>query len=152
MIKSRELLLYSSIVGAVAAAALGHWAMANPEKKPADVINSTPAPVGEPDQERPSNVPRNRPAVAADSGDVQVPGGTYEPKDPRWEERRMLLAIDQAYEWRTPLSFYGMVVDQQRQPVSGAEVEVSWTNLSPTGSTTKILETGNDGRFALTGQ
>lgn len=47
-------------------------------------------------------------------------------KDPRWVERRRLREEDPGYEWRTPIEFFGMVVDENNRPVAGAEVEYSW--------------------------
>jgi hypothetical protein len=47
-------------------------------------------------------------------------------KDPRWVERRRLREEDPAYQWRTPIEFFGMVIDEKNQPVAGAEIEYSW--------------------------
>jgi hypothetical protein len=47
-------------------------------------------------------------------------------KDPRWIERRRLREEDPAYQWRTPIEFFGKVIDEQKQPVAGAEIEYSW--------------------------
>jgi len=47
-------------------------------------------------------------------------------KDPRWIERRRLRETDPAYQWRTPIEFFGKVVDENNLPVSGADVEISW--------------------------
>ena len=50
----------------------------------------------------------------------QSPGGPYEPSDPRWKEVRAKDLVDHAWEWRMPINFYGRVVDENEQPVSGA--------------------------------
>lgn len=50
--------------------------------------------------------------------------------DPRWVERRRLRVEDPSYQWRTPIEFYGKVVDQNNQPVAGAEVEIEWVGTS----------------------
>lgn len=47
-------------------------------------------------------------------------------KDPRWVERRRLREEDPAYQWRTPIEFFGKVIDEKNQPVAGAEIEYSW--------------------------
>jgi hypothetical protein len=47
-------------------------------------------------------------------------------KDPRWIERRRLREEDPAYQWRTPIEFFGKVIDEKNLPVAGAEVEYSW--------------------------
>jgi hypothetical protein len=48
-------------------------------------------------------------------------------KDPRWIERRRLREEDPAYQWRTPIEFFGKVIDEKNQPVPGAEIEYSWS-------------------------
>ncbi len=54
------------------------------------------------------------------------------------------------WQWKMPISFYGKVVDENGQPVEGAEIHFSWTDLSPAGgSETKITSDGN-GLFSLT--
>jgi hypothetical protein len=47
-------------------------------------------------------------------------------KDPRWVERRRLREEDPAYQWRTPIEFFGKVIDEKNQPVAGAEIAYSW--------------------------
>ena len=47
-------------------------------------------------------------------------------EDPRWAERRRLHGSDPSYEWKTPIRFYGKVVDDSNQPVSGAVIEIEW--------------------------
>lgn len=46
--------------------------------------------------------------------------------DPRWVERRRLRVENPSYQWRTPIEFYGKVVDQNNLPVAGADVEIEW--------------------------
>jgi hypothetical protein len=58
-------------------------------------------------------------------------------KDPRWVERRRLRVEDPAYQWRTPIEFFGKVIDEKEQPVAGAEVEYSWNGT--------VEKYGNDG-------
>lgn len=81
----------------------------------------------------------------------QLPGGRYEPKDPRWAERRRLRKEDPQYEWKTPISFYGKVVDEAGRPVAGATAELLWTDMSPEGSSKTNLFSGADGQFSITG-
>lgn len=48
-------------------------------------------------------------------------------KDPRWIERKRLREIDPSYQWRTPIEFFGKVIDEQGRPVEGATIELSWS-------------------------
>jgi hypothetical protein len=89
-------------------------------------------------------------AAAIPPDKQQQPGGPYQPADPRWEERLRLLKEDPQYEWKTPISFYGKVVDETAQPIPGVEVDLGWTDMSPSGSSTRTLTTDDAGRFALT--
>lgn len=50
--------------------------------------------------------------------------------DPRWVERRRLRLEDPSYQWRTPIEFYGKVVDQNNLPIDRAEVEIEWVGTS----------------------
>jgi hypothetical protein len=81
----------------------------------------------------------------------QQPGGPYQPTDPRWEERRRLRREDPQYEWKTPIEFYGKVLDQNEQPVPGVEVSMNWTDMSPNGTSAATVTTDAEGRFSITG-
>src|SRR2546421_3528084 len=37
---------------------------------------------------------------------------------------------DSKWEWKIPIQFYGVAVDENEQPVPGADVYFQWTNLS----------------------
>ena len=50
--------------------------------------------------------------------------------DPRWVERRRLHTADPAYEWKTPIEFFGKVVDEKNQPVASAEIDYSWNGTT----------------------
>lgn len=50
--------------------------------------------------------------------------------DPRWKEYHAKRKVDPSFEWRTPIQFYGKVIDEQNLPVVGAEVEFSWSGTS----------------------
>jgi hypothetical protein len=53
------------------------------------------------------------------------------------------------YEWRTPIEFYGKVVDENANPVAGADVHFGWTDLSPQGSSEKRTASDVNGLFSL---
>jgi len=54
-------------------------------------------------------------------------------------------------EWRTPIEFYGKVVDENNQPVLGATVVFGINDLSNEGYTELKKESDAQGRFSLTG-
>ena len=57
---------------------------------------------------------------------------------------------DPDFQWRTPIEFYGVVVDQHHSPVGGARVSMLWSGLGETPEV-KLLSDAN-GRFELTGK
>lgn len=57
---------------------------------------------------------------------------------------------DPQFQWRTPLSFYGRVVDQHSQPVANARVWLAWNDTK--GTQEKKIESREDGRFELTNE
>jgi len=81
----------------------------------------------------------------------QLPGGPYEPNDLRWKERRYLRAKDGSYEWKTPISFYGQVLDQDNHPVEGVHISMSWTDMSLKGTSETTRLSDSLGRFEVTG-
>jgi len=59
-------------------------------------------------------------------------------------------AIEHSYdEWRTPIDFYGRVIDENNNAVAGANVHFSWTDLSPTGSSERTTTSDGNGAFSL---
>lgn len=81
----------------------------------------------------------------------QLPGGPYAPADPRWAKRRKLREADRSYEWKTPIRFFGKVLDQNQQPVSGVEVKLNWTDMSSKGTSEATRITDASGGFSLVG-
>ena len=57
---------------------------------------------------------------------------------------------DPEFQWKTPLNFYGRVIDQHGLPVAGARVALEWTNLD--GVPKRNRTTDQDGRFTLSGE
>lgn len=78
--------------------------------------------------------------------------GKYDPTLPQWQEWRRRNKEDKKWEWKTPIAFYGRVVDQNNNPVAGAKVVVSWTDLSATGTSVRELHTDGAGNFTLSGE
>ena len=69
------------------------------------------------------------------------------------EEQRKRKEIRETYDamWRTPITFYGKVVDQDGLPIAGATVDVGVNDASPTGSSVYKHRSGEDGYFMVSG-
>lgn len=106
----------------------------------------------------PQPIPQDKPTAAAPvtprPGPVrkQMPGGPYEPADPRWAEVEVKDRVDKGWEWKMPINFYGKVVDQDDKPVSGASVKFSWTDQSQKGSSQSETSSDAQGNFTLENQ
>ncbi len=58
--------------------------------------------------------------------------------------------IERGYDqWRTPIQFYGKVVDENTNPVADANVHFVWTDLSEKGTSEKITASDQYGFFSL---
>ena len=135
------------VLSALIVVALGMlWWLGAPSSKhvPQTPAEATPtvAPYGSPQPDIAQATPTGR----------QIPGGAYEPSDPRWKEVHAKDLVDQAWEWRMPINFYGRVLDENEQPVPGAKVELSWTDLSQAGSSQSQTTTDAQGSFSLLNQ
>ncbi len=49
------------------------------------------------------------------------------------------------------IEFYGKVIDENEQPIAGANVELSWTDLSAAGGGQRAMASDANGAFSLTG-
>lgn len=78
-----------------------------------------------------------------------VPRGATEAE--KWKWWREMSAADRFFEYKMPISFYGRVEDDLRQPVSGADIKFSWVNLSSEGTGQKSTTSDAAGNFSLTG-
>ena len=54
---------------------------------------------------------------------------------------------DHSFQWKMPIEFYGIVLDQFDQPVAGADVSMTWTTVG--GTRTNKIRSGGDGKFVL---
>jgi hypothetical protein len=54
-------------------------------------------------------------------------------------------------DWRTPIEFYGLVIDQDGNPLPGADVSFTWTDRSKAGHSTRRTISEANGSFALKG-
>lgn len=55
-------------------------------------------------------------------------------------------------EWRTPINFYGKVVDESNSPVEGASITFGWTDLSDEGYSRTATTSDANGLFSLDGR
>jgi hypothetical protein len=58
---------------------------------------------------------------------------------------------DLQYDGKQPINFYGRVLDESNNPVSGASISFSWRNLSPNEHDVSVASDGN-GFFSLISQ
>jgi len=81
----------------------------------------------------------------------QLPGGPYKPRDLRWKEWNEKEAQDPFFQWKTPIEFYGKVVDENEQPIEGAVAEIIGTDLSKTGNFKFTLKSDANGLISFDG-
>jgi hypothetical protein len=67
----------------------------------------------------------------------------------KWDWWREMSARDKFFDLKMPISFYGLVVDDMKQPIAGARVKFSWTDLSPKGTSQQSTMSDTTGRFFL---
>jgi hypothetical protein len=58
---------------------------------------------------------------------------------------------DSRNEWRTPIAFYGKVIDEKNQAIPGAAVEFSCNDLSASGTSEYQRSSDSEGLFSITG-
>jgi hypothetical protein len=84
-----------------------------------------------------------------------APGLSPEGNFTAWEGQRtqqMANALENARDqWRTPIAFYGKVVDENGTPVAEANINFTWTDLSADGSSGSRTSSDEYGLFALQG-
>ena len=62
-----------------------------------------------------------------------------------WREQDLLR------QWKVPIEFFGKVVDENDQPVSGVRARFSWIDLSPAGTDEREVLSDAQGLFSLMG-
>jgi hypothetical protein len=72
-----------------------------------------------------------------------------------WTEKRLkqmeAAREDSLNEWRTPIEFYGKVVDEAENPVAGAQVAFSCNDVSLSGTSKYQAVSDGQGLFSITG-
>lgn len=70
-----------------------------------------------------------------------------QPGDPQYADYYLKQKqLDRQFDWKRPINFYGRVVDENDQPISGVAVNFSWNDISTTG-TSKAQTTSDAGGF-----
>jgi hypothetical protein len=64
-----------------------------------------------------------------------------------WEKKA--IKIDKYYEYRTPISFYGLVMDDTGTPIADADVKLTWSDVN--GGSSTSTKSDLQGSFSLTG-
>jgi hypothetical protein len=82
--------------------------------------------------------------------------GTMTPEEfakikPELEKRREALAEQALDEWKTPIQFYGITMDDSNNIVPGAHVDFSCNDISPTGNSFYHTTSDMNGSFAIKG-
>lgn len=96
-------------------------------------------------------IPAKAPLVVPKEQKKQLPEGPYEPSDPRWQKVRELDKTDKQWEWKTPIEFYGRVIDSGDHPVPGAQIHFVWNDTSAEGSSMADTVSDGAGLFSLSG-
>src|ERR1041385_6065440 len=101
--------------------------------------------------------PRTK-GAAADSSTTRPPDSANVPLQTAGENAPQnlpgtKLPPDPALEWKTPIAFYGKVVDQFDAPVTNAVVKFIWTTAGTRGARTeeRTAMSAEEGRFAISG-
>jgi hypothetical protein len=101
----------------------------------------------------PSIQPRSpTPTTQTSQPERQVSGAQYEPTDPRWAEVNAKDKVDRAWEWKRSINFYGRVLDENEQPVLGANIYAQWSDLSANGASVEETLSDQQGAFSITGK
>jgi hypothetical protein len=56
---------------------------------------------------------------------------------------------DSRWEWKIPIKFYGLVLDEYERPIAGADVHFEWTSLSIRGTDNLDVTTNEKGQVLL---
>ena len=58
-------------------------------------------------------------------------------------------ALEDQAEWRTPIEFYGEVVDENTNPVSGAKIDFDANDTSASGTSVFHTQSDANGLFSI---
>ena len=112
----------------------------------------TESPVEETNQPTPSQSRQRRtaPASAPTPPSASIPPARDAAASVERRINQIKTEVERGYEeWRTPIEFYGKVVDENTNAVSNADVHFVWTDLSPKGNSDKQTTSDGNGLFSL---
>ena len=112
----------------------------NPPVVESQSVNPPPAVAGQPSQP-PTSVPQSTPKTGMELYS-QMRSNLLSP-----ERKARLEQFQEA--WRTPIEFYGKVVDENTNPVAGVQVDFGCNDLSPTGTSYYHTESDANGLFSI---
>jgi hypothetical protein len=69
----------------------------------------------------------------------------------RLKQQQEGLEMDQD-QWRTPINFFGRVLDENERPVEKASIHFEWNDLSDKGTSENRTSSDAEGLFSLTGR
>lgn len=142
----RLLLVFAPVILAVS---VGIWLLRERPSPPA-ITQATPAPTSKTNLADNSVMKRSVPPGQPPS--EPTPPGYGGLSDPRWKEREEKLRIDDVYEWKMPINFYGRVLNANELPIAGAKVHFQWSDISDSGASSTETVSDASGRFELTGK
>lgn len=98
-------------------------------------------------------VPANSLQAAANpqvTNSQSPPSGASEVE--KWKWLHEMLMKDRYFEYKAPISFYGRVVDDAGNPISGVSIDLSWTDANEaTGASSRTVISDGNGLFSIEG-
>jgi hypothetical protein len=105
-------------------------------------VAATPIVGGKPSQP-PTNVPQSTPKTGME---------LYSQMQSNHLSDKQKMFLEQFDEqWRTPIEFYGMVIDEKTNPITGAHIDFDCNDLSPTGTSYYNTQSDVNGLFSIKG-
>jgi hypothetical protein len=132
---NRRKLLFGGLVLALLLVLLLIW----PTKKPTITAVIRPAPSA------------TNAEVVATTTEASVPSpppsGASDAEKGEWQKKA--IKIDKYYEYKMPISFYGLIIDDSGVPIPDADIELSWSDTD--GGKSRVLKSDTQGLFSLAG-
>ncbi len=140
----------------IAACVLSWHYLPKPSSEPAEqpseqpLASRTKQPAPSPATDRQSQMKEAGESTNNQSKDLGIkflPSGEIDWKHE--EEKRRRATEEGLSEWRTPIVFYGKVIDENTNSVAGAHVDFDCNDTSPSGTSFYHTETDSSGLFSI---
>jgi hypothetical protein len=141
--KNTRGLLLSCLSGALVVVGILGWRIVQGPRA------ATPGAVSMPP---PTDVPGNTRGSVRSSDEPVATGSILERGELSTEQALEALRRDPLWKWKRPITFWGLVLDEQGLPVPGARVEMTWTDLSSDGHSSETITSDATGRVRLEGE